>query len=236
MAHIFNPNTNPIADDLLRLCLAPASRFTLLERRTIGRILAAKLYDTSLFAPRIAFRYLSGIGFKARGQRPVSICLRFDSDSSPEHFIRRMPNPDAGMTVIVLSAGVNGVVEHFNGIWNASASQRFWNEITCADGAESVGLETDSEAVPRHSDDWIRRTYSGDTAAGRDRNRRAKSEGDGGGRGRGGGEGGDGGGGRGEGSDGTGGAPGRGGTGEILNHPVLFSTDAITFDAILEQT
>jgi hypothetical protein len=44
MSHRFDPNTNPFADDLLRLGVAPASRFTAGERRIFARILAGKIY------------------------------------------------------------------------------------------------------------------------------------------------------------------------------------------------
>lgn len=221
MIRKFDPDTNPYADDLLRLSLAPPGRYSDVERLALARIIASKLYKVTLVEPHYTDWGFSTWASEIRDGNFVEIDVLFDSDLTKlalpfrSERYERIQN-----TLIVLSIGTNGVVELFNGAPDRSISERVWRAIKQMYANENGDISSQFDAVPRRSDDEAAGNYLGDGGA--------SGHGNGAG-----GEGG--GGGPGGGGDAPNGVPGSGGVGELINHPVLFTVERHIFDAILEQ-
>lgn len=218
MIRKFDPDTNPYADDLLRLSLVPPGRYTDVERHTLARIIASKLYKVSLVEP-----YYTDWGFSTwvseihdRNFVEIDVLFDFDVMAFGTSFSSERYN-GIKSALIVLSAGTHGVVELFNGVPDHSTIEHVWHAIEQMHAGEHGGTSNEFGAISHRSDDEVAGDYVGDTGAGRPGN------------GAGGGDGGQGGG------DVPNGIPGSGGVGELINHPVLFTIERRIFDAILEQ-
>ncbi|GEM_PF-6081049 len=224
MSRVFDPNTNPYADDLLRLALAPPSRFSKQERRAMGSILAGKLYGLGISTRSWYFLDHDEAHFLGSDVWGiVAIVLIFDDENDEwtlERMLRRLGYRKAADQMIVLSVGAAGVIEIYNGPWITAVSsiRNASNSIWNADDAPRYPTEGD---IPAGSDAELSRDYLGQDRGG-------GGEGDDG-------RGGDGGGNDGVPPGGEGGSSGAGGVGELLNHPVLFSIERRHFDAILRQ-
>lgn len=221
MSRVFDPNTNPYADDLLRLGLAPLSRFSAEERRAIGYVLAGKLYGLESWRFRLVYPILPGVRFRSPYSKDViAMALLFDRERvgyDLDVIERRLARPYHADTLIALNVGATGLAEIYNGPWMPDAIGRIRSALERNWRGWDEGVSTFEEVIPALSDEALRSNYlgRGDGAMG-------------------------GGGGEGGGNDGVppGGddnMPGAGGTGELLNHPVLFSIDRAALDAILEQ-
>lgn len=226
MSHRFDPNTNPFADDLLRLGMAPSSRYSPRERQIFARILAAKIYG-------LRFRgdvYYPGDWHWIRIDNDlhnVEIAVLFDSDFPTTAISTRFGGARDHLNLIVLTVGSKGVVEIFNGRWHAFAAEQMLREMDAMDSGEQATNEDADGRIPPRSDDELMRDYAGLGQNDPDRGPPRDGGGDGGGS-----DGGDGippGG-------GDGGFPGAGGIRELLDHPVLLTVNEATFDEILEQT
>ncbi|WP_162044845.1 hypothetical protein [Undibacterium sp. YM2] len=121
--------------------------------------------------------------------------------------------------LIALKAGDNGLIELHNGLWQHDSLELVTSRF--AQDTVSDFEKNSSEPIQRRTDEESSAAFFG-----------LSSIGDGGsggfGGGRGGGEGG------GNGPEGQ--APGAGGVREMLNHPVLFTSDRKTLRSILENT
>ncbi len=225
MSRVFDPNTNPYADDLLRLALAPKSRFSPRERRIMGHILAGKLYGLRPLGRDWHFPYRGVMYFRegTRG-RDVAIALYFYDENEGwylEMMAERVAYMDAAVQMIIIGVGSSRVIELYNGPMGPAASssiRNLSNHLPQEDDAPRA--QTEGGFHPR-SDAALTRDYLGHDRGGGGE--------DGGGRG------GDGGGNDGVPPGGEGGSSGAGGVGELLNHPVLFSIERRHFDAILRQ-
>lgn len=244
----FDPDRNPYADDLLRLALTPAGRFSSSERLVIARVLAGKLYEVDHYrsAPFMvvgSHRYLEN-----GSRRRVVIDVLFDDDFSDGRPLRRYLHGNKAAALVIVSVGKYGVVE----LYNASLRDLTYERIRksydqAADPEYEPTAEGDGRVLVR-ADDIAASSYLGEDAeedgrsstslrGGRDRGA-GDSTGGGGASGGGDGPGGDGPGGGGPGDDegGAGDGAGAGGTGELLEHPVLFSIDRDIFNSLLDQT
>lgn len=233
---IFNPNTNPFADDLLRLRMAPSTRFSPRERRTFAKLVAGKLYGLELNGPGFTFPSWRAMHGDLSDRRLVVVNVHFDSDLQDVEKSSIIYDTSSKLKFIVLSVGDYGVVELFNGSWEPSMRgtilSAIKNIIKNIGDEENVFITQESNGILPRSDEEVRRDYLGEGPEDRDRGAPGGGGGDGGDQ-RGGGGGGRGPGG---GGDGANEGSGTGGTGELLNHPVLFAVERNIFDAILAQT
>jgi uncharacterized membrane protein YgcG len=222
----FDPNKNPYADDLVRLALAPSTRYRTLERRALATIMATKLYRLEArehWPLRYSYHYIDSTS----DPLTVDIAVIFDSDRIQEIAKVIYHHYYFHDKLIVLSVGEKGVIEVFNGLTRDVDPKEIRAEV--ARLRESKTLEGDREdgivikegIVPVRSDSEVADDYRG--------KRRRDGSNDGG---NGGGGGGGGGGDDGPGPDGV---PGSGGARELMNHPVLFAVESSVFDAIMEQ-
>jgi uncharacterized membrane protein YgcG len=220
MMRTFNPDTNPYADDLMRLGLAPLERYSYEERYALARLIASKLYKISFKPPYHADAGFSSWHSDAHSGRTVEIGVIFNSDLEQHRLSRPEDLYGHDQLLIVLDIGKNGVVEVFNGVSDEGTFDQVRKAIASVRNGEYGGLADGPNATPPRTDSEVVDDYEG--------NREANRANRGGGR--------DGGGG---GSDGGGGAlgnaSGSGGTGELINHPILFAVEEDTFDAILER-
>ncbi|MGH8783125.1 hypothetical protein [Paraburkholderia sp.] len=235
----FDPDRNPYADDLLRLALTPAGRFSSSERLVIARVLAGKLYEVSHFrdAP---FMFVGSRRYRENGSgRGVVIDVFFDDDFSNGIPSRRYLYSNKAAALIILCVGKYGVVELYNAAVKDLTYERIWEFYDQADDPEFEPIVESDGRVPVRADDAAASSYLGEDAeeggrpwadlrGGRDRGG-GDNTGGGGASG-----GGDGTGGGGEGGVGDG--AGAGGTGELLDHPVLLSIDRDIFNSLLDQT
>lgn len=234
----FNPNTNPYADEILRLVHIPKSRFTTLEKMTSAAVLGAKLYGLEILEqPRIFWRWPHGSLFTIPhgSNSPVWVEVLFETEKHEvperlrdlEMWADWLEDRGGRPHLIALKAGNDGLIELYNGLWQRGES---WKLITSRLEQDTVSdfEQSSSEPIPRRTDEESSAAYFG----------RSSIQGGGGGRdggfGGGGGGGGDGGSDGGDGPQGQ--TPGAGGVREMLNHPVLFSADKETLRAILENS
>jgi hypothetical protein len=217
---VFDPNTNPYADDLLRLALAPATRYLPHERRVLADTVAAKLYQvkTRDYWPRgYPYIYID----KHLGRRAVGITVVFEFEKDLEidvdyQYFNRYDE------LVLLSVGVQGVVEVYNGPGKAFEPQKIEAALYSLWNGHCIDEDLGEGTVPIRSDNEIAGDYQG---------RKGRDGANGGGNGRDGGDGGD------DGGDGPGpeGIPGGGGARELMNHPILFAVESDVFDAIMRE-
>lgn len=227
MATSFSPNKNPYADDLLRLSNAPKSRFTAQERHLSASVLASKLYGLELASLRNYWWPEHNHLFVQAGGQLVLVEVLFESEISELHLLElqyRVYSVDLwDAHVIVLKVGVSGVIELYNGKWDA---KRLMDSIGAHLQHSDAPAFTDGpglDSIPPISDEEASTAYFGTTDVnGGGVNGDGRQQGGGGG----GFRGGDG--------DNGGQAPGSGGVLELLNHPVLFTVDEEALNAILE--
>lgn len=214
---VFDPNTNPYADDLIRLALAPATRYLQHERRALAEIMAIKLYQVNTHDrwPR-DFPYLY-IGRDLNWHEVgIKVIFEFERDVAMEVISRDFVRYEE---LVVLSVGAQGVVEVFNGRPEGFERKKIKAALSSLWDGHRIEKDRGEGIVPIRSDKEAADDYQG-------RRGRDGSNGDG--------NGGDGGDGDGDGP-GPGGMPGSGGTRELINHPILFAVEPGVFDAIMEQ-
>jgi len=232
----FNPNTNPYADEILRLVHVPKSRFTTLEKMTSAAIHGAKLYGLEIWEqPRMFWRWPHGNLFTIPhgSNSPVWVEVLFETEKYEVTERLRdlktiwsdwLGDEFERIQLIALKAGNNGLIELYNGQWWGHDSLALIASRFAQDTVSDLE-QSSSDPIPLRTDEESSAAYFG----------RSSIQGGGGGRDGGfGGGGGDGGSGGGDGPQGQ--APGAGGVREMLNHPVLFSADKETLRAILENT
>ena len=219
MSRVFDPNTNPYADDLWRLALAPPSRFSPRERKTMGHILAGKLYGLVTWRQGRLTYNLANVQFRGKRMREVvALVLLFDDEldyRTLESTAEAVARSNRADMVIVLNAGATGVVEIYYGSWGDAAFRSILEMPKHIRSLEDSARYETQRPLPHPGDAELRRAYLGHDRGG-------------GGRG-------DGGGNDGVPPGGEGGSSGAGGVGELLNHPLLFSIERDHFDAILRQ-
>lgn len=224
MLHSFDPDSNPYAEDLLKLSRIPEARYTDAERRALARIVASKLYQVSLIEPyETDWRYGAWVSAGAPGPF-VDIDVLFDSELSKLDPTRYR---DIRKQLIVLSVGRHGVIELFNGQTRHDVFELVKQAIARI-GFDGEGDERKNDRrIPHRNDDKAAADYERDATveSGIDQSS------DGAGGQNGGGRGGDGDGDNPVGPPGS----GRGGVEEVINHPVLFSAAPEILDAILRQ-
>jgi hypothetical protein len=239
----FDPDRNPYADDLLRLALTPAGRFSSAERLVIARILAGKLYEVDHYrdAP---FWFIRSHRYLENGShRRVVIDVLFDEDFSDNRPVRRYLYGNRAAALVVVSVGKCGVVELYNAPMKDLTYERLLKSYDQAADPEYEPIAEGDGRVPVRADAAAASSYLGEDAeeggrpsadfrdgrdqGGGDNTGGGGASGDGGGTGGGGPRGGDG---------GAGDGAGAGGTGELLEHPVLFSIDRDMFNSLLDQT
>lgn len=245
---IFDPNSNPYARDLHRLRSGLERRYTSLERVALGRVIAAKLYELE---PRFGHRFGQGRLFRNLvDDRPVELHVVFDDAIKAGRLHRRLrryrTRPERQLIVLII--GDHGVAEVFNGFQGELEREGLARALDAMRGdgdAYSLPLE---EVVPPRSDAAAEDYFSVRGSSGEPRGETGNDRAEGGtdrsgdnGRGSGnqrrdgGNNRGNGGNGDNDGTDGPGGTPGRGGAGELVNHPVLFAVERHVYDAILDE-
>jgi len=224
MLHSFDPDSNPYAEDLLKISRVPETRYTNAERRALARIVASKLYQVSLIEPyETDWRYGAWVSQVAPGPF-IDIDVLFDSDLGkldPERY------RDIRKQLIVLSVGRHGVIELFNGQMRDDVFELVQQAIAriARDGRSDE--RTNDRRILHRNDDMAADEYGSDSTV----DTGIEPNGGGAGRQNGGGRGGDG---DGNGPDGPPGS-GRSGVAEVINHRVLFSAAPEILDAILSQ-
>ena len=235
----FDPNTNPYADDLLRLRFAPLQRYTHIERIALGRVIAAKLYD---LVPDFYFSFTRRpLWRNLADDNPVELHLVFDDAVNASKLYQRLQRYDGLplLQLIILVAGHGGVVEVFNGLRHDLSPEYLAIALDAMRGTGVRNLPEQEDAVQARDDRDAASDYAG---APRQEGRARGDVGDGRRNGGGGGadrnDRGNGGGGDGGGDDGDGprGTSGSGGVSELVNHPVLFTVDRQVYNAILDET
>lgn len=233
MATSFNPKKNPYSADLLRLSRAPESRFTGQERHVSACLLVGKLYGLELASSRILYWRTDYVPLIFVGKNKIVLtAVVFESESLDERlkeldYWTHLVEPiNGGAHVLVLKVGESGVRELHNGEWHHSRSSLSIRKQFQSTNALGSSADPEADSIPPRSDEEASIAYFGNDSD--QRGAGGGGNGDGSRRGGGGGGGfGDGGGGDQEPSD--------GGVRELLNHPVLFSVEAETLRAILEN-
>lgn len=241
-AHWFDPNLNPYVDDLLRLYAAPQSRYTDNELRAMANVIAGKLYEVSdldrfsmHWGPYALERYHAKSG-------SVGFEVLFDTVRPRDLSIRRMRSRRNGR-LIVLFVGRHGVVEIFNDFAHRLDIESIGQIARAIEAGQSIEIRRQPSAITLRNDSESVRDYDGGFSAPRAQSQLERSGTGGGsqrgdsigtfGRRDGGGRGRDGGGGDGDGEEMP--ASGRGGVGELMNHPVLFGIAPEDFASLLEE-
>lgn len=218
MTRTFNQNTNPYADDLVRLSLAPPERYSPAERQTLARIIASKLYELTLEAP-----FETDLGYSrwrsaTVGTDHVEIHVVFESEPVPAQLYELTRHYFSSRPLIVLSVGQSGVVEVFNGMSDDSTIVHVKRAIETIHNGGDVETTDRVGMIRRRNDAEAAGNYQGRSDGAWSNGNRGNLPPGGGG-----------------GGDIPGDVPGSGGVGELIDHPVLFSVEEQIFDSILAE-